>query len=504
LGARQHRIKVAMSRHRSLLVLAPALLIAVAVMPSLDRSNWDGSPVFAKGGNGGGEGNGGGGNGGGSGNRDGKSGKGEGRGAQGKGEAQGANKGKSAKAEHRKRAKSLSVTSAKPAVAARISEGAQRTATMAAQSRRQPTFRPKRSPDQILTSGLKPPELTRLTSAGFAAVQTYRGALGAAVTQLLVPPRMSVDRALQRIAELGPDISATANDYYYPAGNIETEAPPHPDEMVGWRLSAQGGCAVSPVIGMVDTGVDAKDPALAGRDIELLSVSSAASSPEHGTLVAALLVGNRTKRAAGLLPAATLIAVDAFRGEPDGDRTDAMSLIMAIEMLAERRVDVINLSLAGPANELLRQSIDAAISRGIPVVAAVGNDGPGAEPAYPGAYPAVVAVTAVDEHMVVYRTANRGDYVDFAAPGVDVPQSRQVQSGTSFAAPFVTAALAVLTSNRPDLDPSQAEAVLQTSALDLGAPGRDGVYGWGLVQADGLCGLPTSSAAPTPAVATAH
>ena len=102
-------------------------------------------------------------------------------------------------------------------------------------------------------------------------------------------------------------------------------------------------------------------------------------------------------------------------------RSDVLSLVMAIEALTARGVKVINLSLAGPANPLLQRAIDVASAAGVIIVAAAGNEGPAAGPAYPAAYSGVIAVTAVDRNLAVYRRANRGDYVDIAAPGVEVP-----------------------------------------------------------------------------------
>ena len=181
-----------------------------------------------------------------------------------------------------------------------------------------------------------------------------------------------------------------------------------------------------------------------------------ASLQDHGTAVAALLVGRRDSPTPGLVPDARLVAVDAFyRDGGTADRTDVMSLVTAIEALAERGVRVINLSLSGPANEVLQKAIAAAQAKGIVIVAAAGNNGAGAEPSYPAAYPGVVAVTAVDHELNVYRRATRGPYVDLAAPGVNVwtasaQGTGSLKTGTSYAVPFVSAAAGVLLASRPE------------------------------------------------------
>jgi subtilisin family serine protease len=143
-------------------------------------------------------------------------------------------------------------------------------------------------------------------------------------------------------------------------------------------------------------------------------------------------------------------------------------------------------SVSGPPNPVIAKVIEAISRRGVVVVAAAGNDGPAAPPVFPGAYPQVVAVTAVDAQRRPYRYANRGAYVMFAAQGVDVrvPSSdgaAQTVSGTSFAAPLVAVEMA---RHLPEPTPPAAQKALQAvtaAAIDLGAPGRDPVFGYGLV-----------------------
>ena len=217
------------------------------------------------------------------------------------------------------------------------------------------------------------------------------------------------------------------------------------------------------------------------------------SGRQHGTAVAALLVGRSDGRTPGLLPNAQLIAVDAFRDAGRaGDLAEAYDLIRALDLLAKRDVSVINLSLAGPGNLLLERTVTLLTDRGVTLVAAVGNDGPRAEPLYPAAYAPVVAVTAIDRSKRPYRRAVRGDHVDLAAPGVSVWTAASVKgarakSGTSFAAPFVAAAAAILKAANPQMPSSEIAEMLARSAEDLGEPGKDPIFGWGLLNAGGLC-----------------
>ena len=172
----------------------------------------------------------------------------------------------------------------------------------------------------------------------------------------------------------------------------------------------------------------------------------------------------------------------------------------------EADLRVINLSLSGPANEVLQKAIAAAQARGIVIVAAAGNNGAGAEPSYPAAYPGVVAVTAVDHDLNVYQRATRGPYVDLAAPGVNVwtassPGPGSLKTGTSYAVPFVSAAAGILRAPVPKLEHEiRSDPLGGGHTLDLGQPGRDPTFGFGLIQMAGLCADPTDP----PAITTAH
>jgi subtilisin family serine protease len=245
---------------------------------------------------------------------------------------------------------------------------------------------------------------------------------------------------------------------------------------------------------MVDTAINKRNPALSGRRIVTRSFAEdgRASSLTHGTAVAALLVGAPGSGFPGLLPGAELYAADTFIGtSPEILRTNALLLSQGLDWLLEQRVAVVNLSLTGPANRLLRVAVGRLNQQKIPLVAAAGNGGPGAPPAFPAAYPETLSVTAVDQLLRPYRLANRGDYLTVAAPGVRIwtpgPRGGQYSDGTSFATPYVTAVAALLRHRQPDLDSTGLVAKLRTNARDLGAPGKDSVFGWGLVQSPGRC-----------------
>lgn len=249
-------------------------------------------------------------------------------------------------------------------------------------------------------------------------------------------------------------------------------------------------------IGMVDTEVERSHPALRASPISVARFLPAATSVPaadgHGTAIAALLVGDPASRFPGIAPRTRLYAANVFFSGPENDvRASAFNLAEALEWLAEARPGVINLSLSGPPNVLLQAALARAIDLGIAVVAAAGNAGPGAPPAYPAAYDRVIAVTAVDEEQRPYRWANQGDYIQFAAPGVDLwtadlGGSGKRRSGTSLAAALfagLVAGAAPARARRAD----DVAAWARRHAVDLGPPGRDPVFGWGFVRIDAAC-----------------
>ena len=236
-------------------------------------------------------------------------------------------------------------------------------------------------------------------------------------------------------------------------------------------------------IGLIDTPVDTTHPLLLGAHIEtvnLLPAGQPSADSDHGTAVASILVGQRDTPA--LLPHATLLAVAVVRQRSGTAETTAGLLIRAIDNLVLARAAVINISIGGPANRWLSQVLAATHAQGIPIVAAAGNGGPKAPPLYPAADDPVVAVTSLDLLGRIGPQAQRGRYIDLAAPGVDIPVAGPdgglvYRSGSSFAAPFVTAMLA------SGIGPE----ALQAGARDLGQPGRDDTFGWGLAQASAGC-----------------
>jgi subtilisin family serine protease len=338
--------------------------------------------------------------------------------------------------------------------------------------------------------------------------------IAATVVRFGVPAGVTLEGARDRVRAANPAATADFNHFYRPvqaaangaAAPCETMSCPQA-RLVAWPAApGEGGtCGAGARIGLVDTGINPEHEALAGAALRLVPLElgraeAASSGRQHGTAVAAILLAAAGSRAPGLLPDAEVFAVDVFfrggsGGAVDDERTDAFSLVRGLDRVSAEPITALNLSLAGPANEPLRAMVEAIVADGIVVVASVGNSGPQAAPLYPAAYPNVIGVTAVDSGGRAFRRAGRGDHVDLAAPGVEVWTAASISgakpvTGTSFAAPFVTAAVALAQAGRGASGHDDVLAALAEAARDLGEPGRDPVYGAGLLDAAALCSPP--------------
>jgi DNA-binding ferritin-like protein len=239
-------------------------------------------------------------------------------------------------------------------------------------------------------------------------------------------------------------------------------------------------------IGMIDSSVDTAHASLANSKIEVQSfVSDDADLPDfHGTAIASIIAANATDYI-GLAPKAEIFAASVFeKDQQRGEFASTVSLVRALDWLVTSGVNVVNISLAGPPNRLLQAALEHAARKDVLIVAAAGNGGPMAKPMYPAAYDSVIAVTAVDIDGQVFRLANRGSYLDLAAPGVNLQHALAgggytSSSGTSFAVPFAAIAAARVRLLQPTQD---ARQVLSQTAEDIGLPGRDDIYGYGLLR----------------------
>lgn len=329
---------------------------------------------------------------------------------------------------------------------------------------------------ELVALDLTPAARDQALALGFSIIENKRlGGLPIVLTRLAVPAKTQISDALALLRRADP---AGLFDYAHYYG-LDYRSAGGPDKG-GARIRARGSWFArggGPRVGMIDTGI-ASHPTLAGIRVESRNFGpSTERQTDHGTAVASLLV----REGAG-----EIVAADVFRGNGQKSYTSADSIAEALGWMVEQRVPVINMSLAGPRNLVLDRVVASVLGSGQIIVAAAGNNGPTAPPAYPAAQPDVVGVTAVDSRGRVYRYANRGAYIDVSALGVGVPAAAPggritPHSGTSFAAPHVAVVLARC-ARQVSQSNSACISAMERRARDLGQPGRDPVYGSGLVE----------------------
>lgn len=244
-------------------------------------------------------------------------------------------------------------------------------------------------------------------------------------------------------------------------------------------------------IGMVDTAINLEHRLLRNVPIEQQHFTQNDQPPvfSHGTAVASVLSG-KGDGYQGVMQHVELFNASVFVEADDSNSiTTALSLLRGLNWLVQQNIKVINMSLAGPPNRLLEKGIEQLCQRGIIIVAAAGNEGPFSKPMYPAGYSCAIAVTAVDLENKLYKKAVRGNHIDVAAYGVNILAANQddnttPQSGTSMAAPFVTAWIASQIPQQPT--PNNWLDVALDSCIDLGEKGTDPLFGKGLLPFEAL------------------
>lgn len=319
--------------------------------------------------------------------------------------------------------------------------------------------------------------------------QKSLGSLGASL--LIVDPNgLSVDTIRSALAKRSARVTIDRNSIYKTATANDDYAP----HMVGVPAAAgEAGCPLARhiAIGLVDGPIDPQSAALKGVTLHsrlFLSQTDVPGETTHATDLATLIAASANDGlTTGLAPGTSIISAVTFAHSPDGDIARMDGVAEALDWLTGQNVSVINMSLTGPRNDSLAYILDLVARAGPVMLAATGNDGAQGV-SYPASDPNVIAVTAVDAAKHLYRQANRGPEVDFAAPGVDLlindGTGARHLSGTSYATAVGTALTAHLLA-KGTKGVSEVEAQLKGTAEDLGPAGRDDAFGWGLMRLAG-------------------
>jgi hypothetical protein len=305
--------------------------------------------------------------------------------------------------------------------------------------------------------------------------------LGFVVSVYRVPDDIDAQALFEMVTTRFPDLDIEFNQRF-PLLSA-SEARQINVKQYGQHLTGMptGGCPnFQGTLAMMDSKVNADLAEFSTFKLKTLDIPMLKNEAvsDHGTAVAYLF--------SQLLPKASLLAINVYKQTSESIETRSDWLLSGFELVLadETRPKVLNMSFGGNPSDLLKRALDILEQKQIRLVAAAGNGGPEASAVYPAAYPNVIAVSALDIKQALWSQSNRGTYLQFSAPGVDLwllaaKGKKRYMSGTSFAAPWVSA-LATLTSQAQWQQPSSL-------AKDLGQAGFDEQYGHGLIQFADTC-----------------
>lgn len=283
------------------------------------------------------------------------------------------------------------------------------------------------------------------------------------------------------------DISSGTNNTFKTA--IASYKRGYPIDEMGVNVIHKTTKGRGATICMVDTPVDIFHPTLSGALIETLDLvkykPNKSDAMLHGTSVAGVLVSQNTF--IGVAPKAKLYAIGAFsaaKENPSQLEGTSSNVAKAIDSCIQHDVDVINLSFTGGRDSLVEKLVKKAIKKGITVIAAGGNGGKIGSTIYPAQIAGVLATTAVGADNKLFKMADKGAYIDYAAPGVNIltiaPAGKyKIATGTSFASAHLSGIAALLHSKGH----TNIDKMFSKTATDLGKPGRDQEFGKGLISA---------------------
>jgi subtilisin family serine protease len=353
-----------------------------------------------------------------------------------------------------------------------------------------------------------------IASAGYAAVSTppLRG-------WLVVRTSDSPARVREVLLAHGVAVSAEPVSQRQTTGAVVPRDPRYnafqrPYLRSNTRFSSAWGSvhtSSSMVLAVLDTGVQASHPDLAGRVAvgkdEITGRPGANTDGNgHGTLVAGIAAA-ATDNGVGGAGAAWGGRVLPIRVLSDGGIGNDLDIARGIIDATNASADVINMSFGGPVDSLmLSDAVKYAASKGVVMVAAAGNTGR-STPMYPAAYSQVIAVAATDSNGQFAYFSTSGRWIDVAAPGMHIfgPACPNfacgyvTATGTSMAAPLVAATAMLARTRYPSDTARQTMLRIVHHAQDRGVPGIDDQYGWGLLDAAATVG-----AAPRQAFAGTH
>ena len=311
--------------------------------------------------------------------------------------------------------------------------------------------------------------------------------MGLKMTAVDIGGAMTLDALQAELARNAVAVTADRHSVYRTAQGPKAYA----GAMVGFDPVSPCHLPRTVRIGIIDGPIDETNAALQGvsiRSHSALNDNDLMGSTDHATGIAALIAGNgQTDLPAGLAQGAEIYSVVAFAKSGGRDVARLENIAAALDWMMGAGVQVVNMSLAGPQNATLQGIVRKADESGMVLVAAAGNGGQAAI-SYPASDDRVIGITAIDAARHLYRKANTGAGLDFAAPGVDVLVAGRggtgFRSGTSYAAAIATGIVAQETA-RGRSGRVAVVSALRDNAEDLGDAGPDTSFGYGLIQLGG-------------------
>jgi thermitase len=304
------------------------------------------------------------------------------------------------------------------------------------------------------------------------------------------------ERALRRkLEELRSEPGVEAADYNHLYEAASAPNDPRFRDQWGLKKTTFPGSWINATgtgarIAIVDSGIDKNHADVGSKVINQKSfVTDGAGIRDlfdHGTHVAGIAAAltNNGKGVAGGCPDCRLLIAKVLNAR---GKTSGAKLVQGIDWSVANGADVINISIAGPANDGVRLAVNNARASGTVVVAAAGNGYGSTTKQYPAAYEEVIAVSATNKNDRLAPFSSRGTWVDLAAPGKDILSTRagggyNEEDGTSEAAPFVSALAGLLASEGKTA--TEIRQRMQSTADDLGPTGEDPSFGYGRINAN--------------------
>jgi len=318
-----------------------------------------------------------------------------------------------------------------------------------------------------------------------------------------------------------PAPGVTITEVYddFPVKALLDKAVPRVRADLVWNLGEKG---TGMRIGICDTGVDKNHPDLQGRVLGTKDFTGEGDydGNGHGTHVATIAVGNGQAsdgKYRGAAPEGAVLMAKGLKSDGTGMASDIAD---GVEWLVEAKVQVISLSLGGPAqagvHDILQQTVEAAVDAGVAVFCAAGNEGPAHKTiATPGVSPKVITVGATDDSDHMAEFSSRGPTPDgltkpdVVAPGVNIIAGRAngtslghiidnyytELSGTSMATPLAAGCGLLILEKEPTLSPAELKSRLKSYAVDIHT-GDENVQGKG--RLDVYAALTQTAPPPSP------